>query len=300
VQIYVRTRGRDRTLDYQFAGEAPEDFWWRSYGKVTDVERPTILVRANGASWGAYIAGITSRRIDVTDNTIQFNLTLAGECGPGDENELALRIITQSAAGLAEQGGVFIPGDLLDRVLAEDEVVRLLASPGKETADAAADAVRTAYSVPAAGARGKDDPVQPSRLAASAPPDGHWIGGLSDSHAQEAFATLAAGLLCGACAGSAVALNLVEEEADLAEIPDWPGVLGVLSARPGPGLGMAVRNRGKARPPQEEEEPESEKPGFRLPGRKITLILAGALVGAAALAILIDWLVRAAGAHTAH
>ena len=147
MQIYVRTRGQARALDYQFLGETPEDFWWRSYRSVTDIERPTILARSNGTSWQAYLAGITSQRLDSTKIPIQINLALSGECGAGVDNELALAIITRSAVGLAEQGGEFIPGDLLDRTLPGDVVERMLTSPGRATADAAADAVCAAYAV---------------------------------------------------------------------------------------------------------------------------------------------------------
>jgi hypothetical protein len=128
VEIYLRTRGRPRELDYRFLGEAPDEFWWRSYSQVTDIERPTVLVRSNGTSWQAYVAGIRSRRLDASENGIAFNLALAGECGPEDDNALALGIISRSVASLAEQHGLFIPGDPLDGQLPEDEVHRMLAA----------------------------------------------------------------------------------------------------------------------------------------------------------------------------
>lgn len=278
----MRTRGRPRELDYQFAGEAPEDFWWREYRPVTDVERPTILVRSDGLSWRAYIAGIRSARLDSTENSIQFNLVLAGDCGPGDENALALAIVGWSAAGLAHEDGLFIPGGLLDAQLPADKVERMLVSPGKATASAAADAVRAAFQESA--------PAADASLAASPPPQGNWIGGLAAAEARAAFGALAARLLGGGQPGSAVVLNLVEGEPDLAELPGWDGVLGVLAARPGPQLRMAVRTLGKAGAPQEPAA-EGERSRSSRPWRRAALILAGA-AAAVALAIFISWLVR--------
>jgi hypothetical protein len=319
VQIYVRTRGQARALDYQFLGQTPEDFWWRSYRSVTDIERPTILARSDGTSWQAYLAGITSQRLDSTQIPIQFNLALSGHCGAGIGNELALAIITRSAAGLAEQGGLFIPGDLLDGTLPGDVVERMLTAPGKATADAAADAVCAVYAVRpdaarpdaadgASGADGTSGPDGGSGADAAMPGgsdqgsarpeaaehlDGEWIGGVAHPAGQRAFAALAAGLLFGDSAGSALVLNLVAEDEDLEELPDWGGALGVLSARPGPSLDMEVRRRGKDGPPPAGEEPERPRPRWRLPSSRMTLPLAGAVVAAAALAMLIAWLVGA-------
>jgi hypothetical protein len=317
VQIYVRTRGQARALDYQFIGETPEDFWWRSYRSVTDIERPTILARSDGRSWQAYLAGITSQRLDSTKIPIQFNLALFGQCGAGIGNELALAIITRSAAGLAEQGGLFIPGDLLDGALPGDVVERMLTSPGKATADAAADAVCAAYAArpdaqdapggadgagspdAAAGAGGADTALsggsdqESARPAAAERLDGDWIGGVAHPAGQRAFAALAAGLLFGDGAGSALVLNLVAEDEDLDELPDWRGALGALSARPGPSLDMGVRKRGKAGPPPAGEELERPRPRWHLSSRRMTLPLAGAVVAAAGLAVLIAWLVGA-------
>jgi hypothetical protein len=299
VLIHVRTRGRPRKQDYQFLGAAPEDFWWRAYRPVTDIERPTILVRSDGTAWQSYISGITSERLDSTEIIIQFNLALAGDCGTGGENALALSVITRAAAGLAQRGGQSIPGDLLDKQLPADEVERMLDAPGTETLERAADAVRAAYAAP------PEPPAEPPP-AAPAPPapaaedpttepavsDRDWIGGLADAAALDAFTALAARLL-GGLRGSALALNLVEAPADLAELPAWDGTVGALSVRPGPHLGMAVRNLGKAGAPpaaEEERKPGRHRSPRPVPSRKKTLILAGVAAAVVALAIVIAWL----------
>jgi hypothetical protein len=280
VEIWMRTRGRPRELDYQFVGEEPADSWWRAYRPVTDVERPTILLRSDGKSWSAYIAGIRSGRLDATENHIQVNLVLAGDCGQ-DENALALSIIRRSAAGLAQEKGQFIPGAPLGDRLPADEVERMLTSPGRKTAAAAADAVRAAYGEEAPASDGW--PSEASRTADD------WLGGLVDPDAQEAFGTLAAQLLSGS-RGCAAALNLVEDEADLTELPRWTGPLGVLASRPGPQLWKAVRALGKAEAPQEPSRSKHRAPAPRK-WRKLVMIIAGALV-VVALAVLIGWLVR--------
>jgi len=311
VLIHVRTRGRPRNQDYQFLGEAPEEFWWRDYRPVTDIERPTILVRSDGATWQGYISGITSERLDSTEITIQLNLALAGECGSTDDNALALSIITRSAAGLAQRAGQSIPGDLLDKQLPAEEVERMLDAPGAPTMARAADAVRAAYAplaeaVPAGpvlAEAAQAAPVPAEAAAVTTPlPDGDWMGGVTDTAALEAFATLTARLL-GGQAGRALALNLVEDPADLAELPAGAGSTGVLSARPGPHLGLAVQSLGKAGAPPATEAAGSGKQ--RTPGRHRSrpaglsrnraLILAGAVVAVVAVAIVIAWLVIAKG-----
>ena len=298
MEIYVRTRGWPRGNDYQFLGEAPEDFWWRSYGPVTDVERPTILLRSDGTSWQAYIAGIRSGRLDSTENAIQFNLVLAGDCGAEEENATALSVITRSAAGLAEQGAQFIPGDPLDEQLPADEVERMLTSPGKQTAAVAGAAVRAAYppggSVPPA-APGPAQAGPDLTDAGPGLPDGDWIGGLAGPQALDAFAALVARLLDSGHAGRAAVLNLVADDGDLDGLPAWDGQLGALGARPGPHLEMAVRTLGKDQP-LPDTETRREPPGRLVTGRRAALILVG-VAGAVVMAILIDWLVRMSSQH---
>ena len=303
MDIYLRTRGQPRELDYRFLGEAPEDFWWRSYLQVTDIERPTILVRSDGTSWQAYIAGIRSRRRDATDTPIGFNLVLAGDCGPAhaDDNALALEIIGRSAADLAAQNGLFMPGDLLDERLPANDVDRMLAAPEEETVTVAADAVRAAYGPLVAG-------DAPPAQGEAPLPDGSWIGGLANRKAQAAFAALTARLLVGERTGRAIAVNLVTQEADLDELPEWKAdLLGVLSALPGPHLGMPVQSLGKGEPPPETGVGPAEngrqgrhsRPGWSLrrPRRKTVLIVAGMVVGAVAIAVILIEVLRQPPTH---
>lgn len=294
MQTYVRTRGRLRSLDYQFLGEAPQDSWWRAYRPVTDLERATILVRSDGRSWQAYIAGIRSARLDSVGTPIQFNLVFAGDCAEREDGSLACQAIIRSATGAAEQGGAHIPGEPLDAQLCAEDVERMLTAPGKETAAAAAGAVRAAYGA---------EPVPPAAELAPPPagtalPDGDWIGGAADRDALAAFAARIPGLLDGSHPGRALLLNLVDDDADLDALPEWPGDTGVLSAREGWRLGSGVRSLGKAQPPPDAatEPPET---GRSLPERRKMLILAG-VAGVVALVILIDWLVRIGGQQPRH
>jgi hypothetical protein len=276
VRTYVRTRGQQRSLDYQFLGQAPDDTWWRDYHAVTDVERATILVRADGASWQAYIAGIRSARLDSVATPIQFNLVFAGDCGPAEDSALAYRAIIGAAADAAERSGVSIPGDLLDARLSAEDIERMLAAPGPQTAAEAAAAVCAAYG------------TEPAPAADETTPEaGNWIGGTTNPGALAAFAALTAQLLGGSRPGRALLLNLVDDEAYLDDLPQWAGVTGVLGARGGTQLGMEVRSLGKDQPPPHEETgpPSAGRPRL---GRREMLILAGAV----ALAILIDWLIQ--------
>ncbi len=313
MQIFLRTRGRPRAVDYQFLGEAPQDFWWRAYRPVTDIERPTILVRSDGRSWQAYIAGIQSARLDSTDIAIQYNLALAGDCGKGPDNSLALSVITASAAGLADEKALLIPGEPLDRQLPASDVERMLALPGKETVADAEQAVRKAYAPvtedagsPDAGTPAQGTPTTGNAADAVATQagtvEGSWIGGVANREARGAFAALTARLLDGDQAGRAVALNLITDEADIEGLPQWGGLLGVLCAQPGPELGMAVRAMGKAEPPSKTGEAEktkkAEKAGKHCgPPRRlqVTTVIWAWLAAAVVVAVLVIASLVAAG-----
>jgi hypothetical protein len=165
VGIYLRTRGE--RLDYRFLGEAPPEFWWRSYREVTDPERPTILLESADGGWRLYVAGIDSGRLDVTDTPIQFTLAIDGRHAETDSatRDLAMGVIAKSMAGLAQPRGLFIASSELAERLPRDAVERMLTSPGAVTRKQAEDAVLAAY---------RDTQVSP---AVGDPPPHTWLGG---------------------------------------------------------------------------------------------------------------------------
>jgi hypothetical protein len=116
-------------------------------------------------------------------------------------------------------------------------------------------------------------------------------------------------LLDGSRTGQAVALNLVAAEGDLDELPAADGDLGVLSVLPGPRLGMGVKPLGKKEePPSEDSAAEAGKtswlrlsrprhsrtgsPNHPVGSRKTVLIVAGVVVGAVVIAIILIEVLR--------
>jgi hypothetical protein len=120
------------------------------------------------------------------------------------------------------------------------------------------------------------------------------MGGAANREALDAFGALIGRLLDGGQAGLAAALNLIEAEADLEDLPGTSGVLGVLAARPGPSLRMAVRPLGKGGPPLPAGEGKGAKPRHRRPPRRPrqpAMILAGISGLVVLAAVLISLLI---------
>jgi hypothetical protein len=290
VQIYLRTRGWPRDLDYKFLGEAPAEFWWRHYRPVSDVERPTILVESDGTSWRAYLAGIWSERRDATDNQIQFNVALSGECLAAEDRDLGLAVITRSASDLAEQKGAGISGTPLDAMLPRQDVERMLTTEGEQTRAEAAAAVRAAYG---SSLNGNGAAAATEGQGLTDAEDGRWLGGMGNVQARAGFAALTKRLLSGQ-PGRALVVNLPAEEEDIDRLPDMSGALAVLIARSGPRFEDEVTPLGKA-----EELPSGHQKGTRStkprpvlsPQIKVAILIGGAVLAA----ILIDWLIRQGG-----
>lgn len=282
----MRTRGRPRELDYRFLGEAPEEFWWRQYENVTVSAEPTILVESDGRSWRAYIAGIRSQHSDWLGRHIQLTLVLAGECTKiavgavaagatgdqdadrvGAEHALALSVIGQSVADLGEQRAVSA-GSRLDSRLTQEDVERMLASPGEATLAEAADAVRAAY-----GADSGPQVDKPQQNEEN-PPDGNWLGGAGNSDARAAFVALAAQLVEGKPGRALMLTPLFWGEWDDIEdqVPSGvDGDLGILIARPGPG---------STAPPQPLPKPYPQSRAARPPGPSFAVSAADRFAGA--------------------
>jgi hypothetical protein len=267
--------------DYQFLGEAPTEYWWRSYGTVTDVEKPTILLESDGKYWKAYVAGIFSARRDAGNRQIQFNLVLDGACDDATARELALGVVTESAVGLAAERSDVIPGTRLDQRFPEGDVERMLTTPGEATREEAAEAVKAAYgsvSHPAAG---------------DAPQAGDWVGGVANARARDQFTAAADRLLKGQ-RGRALLLNRFLGDGYVNQLPEWSGSVNVLLARPEQLDKEVSELRGKAEPAPalspgpEPWPPEVHRKTPAQRGRILALVVLGILIVIA----VIFWLTK--------
>jgi hypothetical protein len=232
MQLYIRTRGQARMVDYQFLGKAPEDAWWRPYGSVSILGDPTILLESDGRSWRLYISGIATQRRDATGTRLQFDLVLGGDCDVAcsADHELSLGIIATSLAGLAARPLELIPGDQLDAQFGPSEIEKMLSTPGENTYAQAASAVRAAYLGTSASVGG------PTRLSSRR----RWLGGLGSGDSRRLFISVAGRLLAGN-PGRVLMLNLITTEQDAERIPGQGGELGVLASHPGPLFEAGVR-----------------------------------------------------------
>jgi hypothetical protein len=267
--------------DYQFLGEPPANHWWRPYGTVTDVEKPTILLESDGKYWKAYVAGISSARRDAGDRQIQFNLALDGACDDATARELALGVVTDSAVGLANERSHVIPGTRLDQRFPEGDVERMLTTPGEATQGEAAEAVQAAYegvSHPAAG---------------DAPRAGDWVGGVANARARDQFTAAAARLLEGR-RGRALLLNRFLGDDYVNQLPEWSGSVNVLLARPEQLDKEVSELRGKAEPAPAlppGPEPWTPKTPRETPVQR-RRILALVVLGILIVIAVIFWLTR--------
>lgn len=217
----VQTRGRVRSADYAFLGDAPQDPWWRAYGGHTTFEHPTVLVHSDGEVWSAFLSGIPSRRHDAVGTTIRFTLVLGGgsaQAGP------VLALVGTWLADLAGDGSAV--GDALDAAFPEADVERLLAEPdGVEVRDRVLDAVAGLHATRSPETRRPDE--------ASTDLAGDWLWSVDRAEARTAFLDRAAEFLDGH-AGRALLLNLVGSPADLTTLLADPRPLIVLGADLGP------------------------------------------------------------------
>jgi len=250
MRIYLRTRGRVR--DYQFVGLAPEESWWQSYDRVTDLELPVVLVEAGAGHWRAYVSSIPSGRQDRLGRVIVLDLVLVGEQAARDDGgrddgdrELALAIIAASlgdgdgdddgangASGSGRSGR--LPPDRLDAVLTEEVVEEWLAEPTLAAWQDAAAAIRDVFGdVPVPSAAG-------SAAADATAPAGDWLGGLGSARSRAAFLALIRRLLSGVV-GRALTLSYIADPGDVGDLRALIGVgktgereLGVLAVGQGP------------------------------------------------------------------
>lgn len=223
----VQTRGRVRSADYAFLGEAPQHPWWRAYGGHTTFEHPTILLVSDGGGWDAFLSGIPSRRRDAVGTTIRFTLVLGGgsaEAGP------VLALVGAWLADLAGAGHAV--GDALDAAFPEADVERLLATPDStEVRRRVLDAVAQVHAGPATPDPQPRGLLSASDGAANLPDD--WLWSVDRLEARATFVERAGEILDGS-AGRALLLNLVGSPADLASLLADPRPLAVLGTDLGP------------------------------------------------------------------
>ncbi|MGW6458660.1 hypothetical protein ACWF94_22560 [Streptomyces sp. NPDC055078] len=250
MQIYLRTRGVPRKLDYGFLGPAPGNRWWDAYSELTATERPCLLAVSSKERWRILISGVPSTRTDSVGTLIYYTLVLHGSPEPGGgtgagEDRHTVRALASrwlsDVAGHPEGRGVL--SETLDGLCSGPEVDRLLAAHPAELA--AERAELTARLATALASLAPDpyasDPYAPDAHAPDPPappaPDAgvpsrvllgeRWIAGRAAPGADAAFADRLSALLAGE-AGQAHLLNLVSSGEDIETLPPWPGPLAVL------------------------------------------------------------------------
>ncbi|ACU75422.1 hypothetical protein Caci_6576 [Catenulispora acidiphila DSM 44928] len=127
MEIFVRTKSYRQ--EYGFLGASPDD-WWVEYRRLTTVERPGLIARAEGGAWQVLLTGIPTPRTDAADRRITYSVLFEGSGAPrGEDREVLIRVVRAWLDALADpeavESGI---GAGLDEHLAEEKIVRLLAA----------------------------------------------------------------------------------------------------------------------------------------------------------------------------
>ncbi len=125
MQIYLRTRGKSRDLDYKWLDKSPPEEWWQPYSRICKFDDRSILVAASEKSFRIFLSGIPSCRKDQHNTAIRFTLSI--EAATQEEFRKILPIITvwlsEIKSGTESAIGDFLdrafPGEIIDSILSE-------------------------------------------------------------------------------------------------------------------------------------------------------------------------------------
>jgi len=169
MEIFVRTKSYRQ--EYGFLGAWPDD-WWVDYRRLTTVERPGLLARAEGGVWQVLLTGIPTPRADAAERRITYSVLFEGSGPPrGEDREVLMRVVQSWLDALADpeavESGI---GAGLDEHLADEGIVRLLAAGAR--GDVRPGATRISSLVDRPGRPGSGGLVSHSdSLGLSKPPD---------------------------------------------------------------------------------------------------------------------------------
>jgi len=112
MQIYLRTRGKSRDLDYKWLDKSPHEEWWQPYSRICKFDDRSILVAVSEKSFRIFLSGIPSSRKDQHNTAIRFTLSI--EAATQEEFREILPIISVWVSEI-KSGAESIIGDFLDR-----------------------------------------------------------------------------------------------------------------------------------------------------------------------------------------
>ncbi len=202
MDVYLRTRGKARNLDYKWLGRSPATDWWQKYGRLAAFENPTIILVNSPQNLKLFVSGITSNRFDQTGTPIRYSLCV--ETTDKLNNHAILRLITKLIddfhAGRASSLAAFF-----DERFDEKSIDRCLV--GRDTFDfqRLPDLLNEYL-----------DRFQPIAALGKLFTADSWIADLKNSEAIGYFSASVEKILNAS--GSAFLLNLVENVEDVIEL----------------------------------------------------------------------------------
>lgn len=264
----LMTRGTLRGQDYTFLGEPPAEQWWDTVAPWVFMESEELIVRrSRGGSTGLVISGIPSRRTDVLGTRVRHTLVLDDA---HHDRRLALWLVR---CGL-EDGERERLGEALDTAFDDDYVNAVMSGADEDVDTRLLHALRHAA--------GEPDPEE----AAAEDLTGSWAGAVHDEEATRAFLARVRSLLSDGTPGYAFTTHALGSLDSVwrmeSALPDEVAVLLHDSGLRG------VERAKKASTPAPRRDSTTSGGRTRTPAP----VLALALMGAAALALAIWWLIR--------
>jgi len=123
MQIYLRTRGKSRDLDYKWLDKSPPEEWWQPYSRICKFDDRSILVAASEKSFRIFLSGIPSSRKDQHNTAIRFTLSI--EAATQEEFREIFPIITVWLSEI-KTGAESTVGDFLDRSFPGESIDSIL------------------------------------------------------------------------------------------------------------------------------------------------------------------------------
>ncbi|GII60289.1 hypothetical protein Skr01_03740 [Sphaerisporangium krabiense] len=317
MNIYLRTRGELRHLDYDFLGVAPPRAWWRDYNDVNAAERPSVLAAGDAGGWRLYLGGIPSKRVDTVNTLIVYSVVIEGDGDTSAEDRaLAGRLVAAWAAAIAGDITAEPLTDALDAAFPREDVETWLAAKGEEARAAwpqvtarVREVVQALPEPPATEPRAasEGEAEQPGERVsgartgdASGLPEfpARWIAGVRRPDGRARYLERVTAILGGE-PGEAHILNMIAKGADVATLPSprlavliEGSAIGDPATAAGPVPPLTAREEREAGDPKARQAPAEVRGGRPGPVAERAVKVAAALIAAGLLAWVIYRVLR--------
>lgn len=200
-RFYIQTRGK--TVDYGFLCQEPDKAWWRSYGKYTSFEEPTLIIENGQEEEGGkfYLSGIPSERRDRVNTIIRY--TVVAEFSKSEKKLISL--VQQFLNETAEPRSISTLSSSFDKYFPREYVEEVLSSKEGDTS-----LLRQKFDLLLSELEA-NSPLTSEDIDVNEGKEGIWWGGLNNFDSRSRWMSFVSHVLQGQT-GTALLLNLASVE----------------------------------------------------------------------------------------